>query len=112
MEQQKVDFFFQSRSGYFPLEQVFSLREMMLKMDDEKAFMIQSVNYKDPTIVLIVSILVGQLGVDRFMVGDIGLGVLKLITLGGCGVWWLIDLFLIMARTRQYNATELCKYLM
>jgi TM2 domain-containing membrane protein YozV len=32
------------------------------------------------------------LGVDRFMTGHIGTGVLKLITGGGCMVWWLIDL--------------------
>jgi hypothetical protein len=50
---------------------------------------------KDWLVALILSILVGSLGVDRFYLGYIGLGVLKLITLGGCGVWWLIDLILI-----------------
>jgi hypothetical protein len=44
---------------------------------------------------LVLSILVGSLGVDRFMMGQIGLGILKLITGGGCGVWWLIDVILI-----------------
>ena len=33
----------------------------------------------------------GYLGVDRFVRGQIGLGVVKLITCGGCGVWSLID---------------------
>ena len=44
---------------------------------------------------LLLSILVGSLGVDRFYMGYIGLGILKLITLGGFGIWWLIDLILI-----------------
>ncbi|MBS3099837.1 TM2 domain-containing protein [Candidatus Pacearchaeota archaeon] len=44
---------------------------------------------------LIISILFGSLGVDRFIMGHIGLGILKLITMGGCGIWWLIDLILI-----------------
>lgn len=44
---------------------------------------------------LIFSILLGCLGVDRFYLGYIGLGILKLITFGGFGVWWLIDLILI-----------------
>jgi TM2 domain-containing membrane protein YozV len=44
---------------------------------------------------LIMSIIFGQLGVDRFIMGHVGLGILKLITLGGCGIWWLIDLILI-----------------
>ncbi|MDD3175304.1 MAG: TM2 domain-containing protein [Candidatus Nanoarchaeia archaeon] len=47
---------------------------------------------------LIMSILFGQLGVDRFIMGHIGLGILKLITLGGCGIWWIIDLILIATK--------------
>ena len=44
---------------------------------------------------LVLSILVGWLGVDRFVMGQVGLGILKLITGGGCGIWWLIDVILI-----------------
>lgn len=44
---------------------------------------------------LIMSILFGGLGVDRFIMGHIGLGILKLITGGGFGIWWLIDIILI-----------------
>lgn len=47
---------------------------------------------------LLVSIFVGSLGVDRFMMGHVGLGILKLLTLGGCGIWWLIDLILIATK--------------
>lgn len=44
---------------------------------------------------LILSILLGSLGVDRFYLGYTGLGVLKLLTLGACGVWSIIDIVLI-----------------
>lgn len=47
---------------------------------------------------LIMSIFFGTLGVDRFIMGHVGLGLLKLITVGGCGVWWLIDLILIASK--------------
>ncbi|MDP3734518.1 MAG: NINE protein [Nanoarchaeota archaeon] len=47
---------------------------------------------------LIMSIIFGGLGVDRFIMGHIGLGLLKLLTLGGLGIWWLIDLILIATK--------------
>lgn len=42
----------------------------------------------------------GMLGVDRFYTGHIGLGVVKLLTLGGCGIWALIDVILILTGHR------------
>lgn len=47
---------------------------------------------------LIMSIIFGWIGVDRFIMGHIGLGILKLITFGGCGIWWLIDVILIATK--------------
>ena len=47
------------------------------------------------SVALLLSILVGSIGVDRFYMGLVGTGILKLLTLGGCGVWWIIDLILI-----------------
>lgn len=54
---------------------------------------------------LVLSILVGSLGVDRFMMGQIGMGILKLITGGGCGIWWLVDVILI-AMKHQFPGIE------
>ena len=56
------------------------------------------------TTLLILSILVGELGIDRFYVGKIGTGILKLVTLGGFFVWWLIDIILIC--TNKFTDSE------
>ncbi len=52
---------------------------------------------------LVMSIIFGWFGVDRFMMGHIFLGILKLITFGGCGIWWLVDLILIATKHEFKN---------
>ena len=47
-------------------------------------------------VAILLSLFLGGLGVDRFYMGYIGLGIAKLLTFGGCGIWQLIDLVLII----------------
>ena len=90
----------------FTMPQLGMIKEKLATMPEEKFTLISGTSYQNATTVFIISILVGGLGVDRFMLGQTGLGILKLITAGGCGIWWLIDLFVIKNKTYEYNFSK------
>jgi TM2 domain-containing membrane protein YozV len=109
MDAQKVDMFLMTNAKYFEGYQLNGIKEKLLAMEDSKWVMVQALNLKDPTTILIISILAGNLGIDRFMIGDTGLGIGKLLTCGGLGIWAIVDWFLIMGRTREVNAEKLMR---
>ena len=103
MDSQKVDMYIMSHAKYFESHNIAFIRDMMLKADDSKFLNVQTISLKDPTTILIVSLLAGSLGVDRFLLGDTGLGVGKLLTCGGLGMWAVVDWFMVMGRARELN---------
>ena len=50
---------------------------------------------KSQSAAFLLSFFLGWLGIDRFYLGYTGLGVVKLVTCGGCGIWYLVDLLII-----------------
>jgi TM2 domain-containing membrane protein YozV len=107
MDAQKVDMFLMANGKFFESHLIPQIHDMLLRVDDSKYLMIQTISFKDPTTILIVSLLAGHFGIDRFLIGDTGIGVGKLLTCGGLGVWTLVDFFLIMGRTREVNFQKL-----
>ncbi len=107
MDAQKVDLFMMTNSKYFEGQYLQQIRERLLSLDDEKWGFLQTLQFKDPTTALIISVVAGSIGIDRFFIGDTGLGIGKLLTCGGLGVWALVDWFLIMGATREKNMEKL-----
>ena len=69
------------------------------EFDSQKEKLLDSstkTNSIDWLALFLLTFFVGVLGVHRFYVGKIGTGVLMLITLGGLGVWFLVDLLLVV----------------
>lgn len=60
----------------------------------------------DPNAALVLSVLLGVLGIDRFYTGHIGRGLGKLLTLGGLGIWWLVDIVLFIGEVREALRAE------
>ena len=61
----------------------------------------------NPVTVFGWSVWLGWFGIDRFVIGDILAGVLKFLTLGGFGLWYLLDCFIIGGRTRNKNMDKI-----
>ena len=103
VDQNKIDMYLMTNTKYFPEEKMMYLQERLRTMDDQRFSMISTIQLKDPTTLLLVSIFLGSLGIDRFMLGDTGLGILKLLTCGCCGILTIVDWFTVMGRTRELN---------
>ena len=84
-----ADQFLMMNGRYFRPQHFQQIRVILDQLNEHQLAQVAGVDYKDPTTLLIISIFVGQLGVDRFVLGQVGLGVL--------------DCFLIMGNTRDHN---------
>ena len=107
MDSQKVDLFLAANQKFFSPTQILTIKDRLLALDDDKFTLINALDYKDPTMMIIVSVFAGSLGIDRFMLGDNGLRRAQ-----APHVWWLWHpddhrLVHIQDLTRNQNYTKL-----
>ena len=102
MDKSKVDMFLMTNGKNFPVEKLLTVKDALEKLDDDKFMFIQSLSIKDNTTTLLLGIL---LGADRIYLGQVGLGIFKIISMFFfVGLIWLfIDLFSLGKRTKEYN---------
>ena len=106
MEKSKIDLYLTTNAKYFEPSAIPIIRQKMESASDETLLTLQATELKDPTVVLLVSIFLGTLGIDRFLIGDIGMGILKLLTGGLCGILTIIDWFTISRKAKQLNLSK------
>ena len=126
------------RSPYFDDKKLTEIEEYLQCASSETLEKVNSLKLRDTTIILLVSILLGNLGIDRFLIGDKKIGILKFIILGmigsnlyifspfildnqiagllgGVGLFitffTVIDWFLIQEATRKANYEKIIKVL-
>lgn len=107
MDKQKIDLYLTTNAKYFEPSAIPIIRAKLEKASEETLLTLQACELKDPTVLLLVSIFLGGLGIDRFMLGDTGMGVLKLLTGGCCGILTIIDWFTISKKTKQSNLSTI-----
>lgn len=107
MEKQKIDLYLTTNAQFFESSAIPILRGKLEKADEDTFLALQACELKNPTTLLLISVFLGCLGIDRFMIGDMGMGILKLLTFGGCGILTLIDWFTISKKTKQKNLANI-----
>ncbi|MCH5150635.1 MAG: NINE protein [Spirochaetales bacterium] len=128
----KMSFFSQNKY-YFPNDSIGAILKAFNKLSEANLIaLISSCKFKNPNTMLVVSIVLGWLGIDRFMIGSIGMGILKLL----CSIivifatdenisenifmlayiafiiriiLWIIDIFVIKKATREKNLEILAR---
>ena len=107
MEKQKIDLYLTTNAKYFEPSAIPIIRQKLENATDETLLTLQATELKDPTTLLLISIFLGSLGIDRFMLGDTGVGILKLLTCGLCGILTIIDWFTVSKKTKQVNFSKI-----
>lgn len=100
MKPELVQAFLMKNGECFDTMVVQDIQNKLADLDDTKGALLMSLNLQNPTVMLIIAIVLGW---ERFFLDDIGLGIVKVITCYGCGIWWLVDIFSAQRRTHEYN---------
>ncbi len=108
MEQTKVNQYLMEYKDLIPSDKTLYLKRALENAKEGAEENLAIVKIKNPILVLILSIFVGWLGIDRFVVGDIGLGICKLLfsTLT-LFIWPLIDILFSYKKAKEKNLQAL-----
>jgi TM2 domain-containing membrane protein YozV len=107
MDQAKIESYLAQNGEKLPVDKVVLLKEALAKLTEDQFVAIQGVELKAPKTAFLIAFFLGGYGVDRFWMGQTGLGFAKLLTCGGAGIWSIVDWFSAKDRCKEYNFNKL-----
>ena len=106
MTEEEVNDFLLPTGDAFPREQIFNIKKQLLQSNITTSSL-ATLDLKQPSTAFIFNRFLGAFGIDEFYIGNVILGILKLMTCGGFGIWCIVNLFVIMDETRRKNVEKL-----
>jgi TM2 domain. len=106
-----TDRFLVQNQSDLPDDKIPMLRENMLNCSLAKLSEIQGLSLRRVGNMQFISLVLGWSGIDRMLLGEVGIGLLKLCTVGCCGLLMLYDWLAIPFKTRQYNYIQVMSVL-
>lgn len=108
MEANRVNALMLQFKDVVPREKIGVLKTSLRNADDDSYEAVNAVKIRNSKAVLLVSIFLGMFGIDRFIIGDVGFGIAKLL-FGWmtCGIWPIIDIFFSYKAAKQKNMTDI-----
>lgn len=110
LSEKEINNYMQYNSKYFESTDI-SLFKNIIANSNLTLEELNTFKFKSPSLGRLLSVLFGLLGIDRFYSGNYILGLLKLCTFGGSGIWWIIDWFLIEKAIKQDNQYKFNSFL-
>lgn len=107
-----IDNFLNINSEFFNIDDMPTIRNIVENLDDERMDRLKFMHFRDPKVFWAISFLGGALGLDRFLIGDVKIGLVKLfLNIFTLFIPQFVDLFLIQKRIRKKNFEKLMKFL-
>jgi|GEM_PF-246750 len=106
MDTNQVNFWLATNAENFAPETHPAVKSKLEEIDNNQLMYLSNASFQKPSTILLIAIFLGW---ERFWLNDIALGIVKIITAYGCGIWWLIDLFTAKKRAQKYNFEQFQK---
>ena len=106
MNSNQVNMWLSMNADKFNQQDLGPIRRTLEAIPDDQMMLVQNIEFRKPSTIFLIAFLLGW---ERFLLDNILLGILKVLTCYGCGIWWLVDVISAKNRARIYNYQQFQK---